>query len=231
MLDDSSIIRNKKRRILFRVVLRIRRYFSAFYRQKINEGIRNKVKGIDFSLLCNNCVAGVFYQDAGRRYTTPTVGLAFDGEDFVKFLENPQKYRNKNFEFFERKGYDYPMAKIEDIEVRFVHYKTEKECIEKWNSRFERINWANLFVVATDVDGLYQQKWLERFDKLPYKNKIMFVAKSHPEYEWAIPVSQFKNKPCVNVLTDFANMRGGQRYYETAFDIAEWIKECSQSSV
>ncbi len=61
MLDDNSIIRNKKYRILFRVVLRIRKYFSAFYRQKINESIRNKVKNIDFSLLCNNCVAGVFY--------------------------------------------------------------------------------------------------------------------------------------------------------------------------
>lgn len=230
MLEDKSIVRNKDHVLLFRVWLRVRKYFSKLSRPRLNERIRRNLGGIDFTLFSNNCLAGVFYHDAGRQFTSPTVNLAFDGEDFIKFLENPLKYYNKKFNFFKWEGHDYPLARIEDIEVRFVHYKSEKECIEKWNERFERINWENVFVVATDVDGMYQPQWLERFDKLPYKNKIMFVAQEHPEYEWAIPVRQFKKRHCVHILTDFANLRG-QRYYETAFDIARWIRDNSMQHV
>ena len=54
----------------------------------------------------------------------------------------------------------------------------------------------------------------------------MFTAGIYPEYDWAITVPQFKGRFQVRIMTDFANFRG-QRYYETCFDIAKWIKEKS----
>lgn len=68
---------------------------------------------------------------------------------------------------------------------------------------------------------------LERFDALPYTNKIMFTARDYPQYPWAIQVSQFKKRNNVRIMTAFANMRG-QRYYETCFDIADWIRTNSK---
>lgn len=231
MLGDNSIVRNKDRFILMRAWMKVRKYFSRKKREKLNKEIRGKLENVDdFTIFANNCLGGVFYHDAGRRFDSPTVNMAFDGEDFIKFCENPNAFRTKEFEFFTWPGHNYPLARINGIEARFVHYHTEAECIEKWNERFDRINWENVFVVATDVDGMYQPQWLERFDKLPYKNKIMFVAQEHPEYEWAIPVRQFKKRHCVHILTDFANLRG-QRYYETAFDIARWIRDNSMQHV
>lgn len=73
---------------------------------------------------------------------------------------------------------------------------------------------------------MYHDACMERFDRLPYKNKIMFVSKDYPQYDWAVQIKQFKNRFQCRVTTAFADMKG-HRYYETAFDIAEWIRDCS----
>ena len=119
------------------------------------------------------------------------------------------------------------MGLIDDVEVCFVHYGTEEEATRAWDRRKERIVWDNLFIVATDHDGMYLPEMLERFDALPYKNKVMFTAKHYPQYPWAVQVKQFKHRNNVRIMPAFANMRG-QRYYETCFDIAGWIRSRSQ---
>ena len=52
----------------------------------------------------------------------------------------------------------------------------------------------------------------------------MFVSDEYPQYPWAITVPQFKGRHQVRIMTAFANFRG-QRYYETCFDLAEWIRK------
>lgn len=228
MLSDKSIIRNKNRNILMRFWLKVREKISKSCREEINNQIREKIKDIKFTIISNNCLGGVFYHDAGMQFTSPTINLAFDGEDFIKFCENLRHYLFfDNFNFFTWPGHNYPLARIDDIEVRFVHYHSKDECINKWKTRSKRIIWDNIFIIATDVDGMYQSKWMERFDKLPFKNKIMFVSKEWPQYNWTIQVPAFKNRKFVHILTDFANIHG-QRYYETAFDIANWIMKSSR---
>lgn len=226
MLNDTTIVRNKNRSIPMRVWMKVRKYISKKNREKMNAILHEKLKDIDFTIFSNNCLGGIFYHDAGLRFTSPTINMAFDGEDFIKFCENPNDFINKEFEFFKFEGHDYPLALVNGIEMRFVHYHTEQECIEKWHERFDRIVWDNIFIIATDVDGMYQKKWMERFDKLPYKNKIMFTAKKYPEYDWAVQIPAFKRKNNVHISTNFANIKG-QRYYETCFDIADWIVENS----
>ena len=227
MLSDTSIVRNKDRSIIMRAWLKVRKKLSQSKREELNREIRAKLDGVEFTIFANNCLGGVFYHDAGKQFTSPTINMAFDGEDFIKLCENPKHYFEwDDFEFFTWQGHDYPLARIDDIEGRFVHYHTKEECIKKWKTRAGRVVWDNIFIIATDVDGMYQEQWMKRFNNLPYKNKIMFVAKEWPQYDWAIRVPAFKRRHCVHILTDFANVHG-QRYYETAFDIAGWIKKCS----
>lgn len=226
MLSDTTIIRDKKYSIARRLFLKAKKITSSVFRPKINEYISKNLEGIEFTIFGNNCLPGVFYHDAGRKFTTPTVNTAFDGEDFIKFLENPKHYLEGEMEFITWPGHDYPIAKIDDIEVRFVHYTTPEECISKWRERAERIVWDNIFIVATNHDGLCQDKWMERFDKLPYKNKIMYVSKEYPQYDWAVLVPQFKGRFQVRIMTSFGSFFG-KRYYETCFDISKWIKENS----
>lgn len=60
-----------------------------------------------------------------------------------------------------------------------MHYKTFEDAKEKWDSRKNRLNYNNLFIICTDRDGCtYEQ--IKRFDQLTYKNKIMFTHKLYP---------------------------------------------------
>ncbi len=229
MLADKSIKRDIGAPFLLKVVLKLRKITSHLFRSTLNNKMKRQLEGIEFTLLGNNCLPGVVYHDLGREFTSPTVNLAFDGEDFIKFLENPKHYFECDMEFFNWEGIDYPLAKIDDIEVRFVHYKTPEEAKRKWHERSQRIVWDNIFIVATNHDGMCQDKWMERFDKLPYKNKIMFVSKEYPQYDWAVLVPQFKGRFQVRIMTSFANFFG-KRYYETCFDIPKWIKESSKKA-
>lgn len=222
MLSDQSIVRDGPYSLQRRILLAIRKRTAALFRPRLNAILQQKLGDTKFSIFSNNCLAGVFYHDAGQQFTSPTVNLAIDGEDFIRFLELPKKYMECPMEFISWPGHNYPIARIRDIEVRFVHFKSEKEAEEKWNQRAKRIVWENMYIVATDHDGMNKPELMERFDKLPYPNKIMFVAGEYPQYPWAITVPQFKGRHQVRIMTAFANFRG-QRYYETCFDLADWI--------
>ena len=195
MLSDQTIDRNKDRLLPVRAWIKVRKRVSTKKRNELNKVIHNKLGDIQFTIFSNNCLGGVFYHDAGRKFTSPTINMAFDGEDFIKLCENPKHYFEwEQFDFFTWPGHDYPLARIDDIEARFVHYHSKEECIDKWKKRIERIIWDNIFVIATDVDGMYQERWMERFDKLPYSNKEKLVAKKWPQYSWAIQVPAFRKK-------------------------------------
>ena len=150
------------------------------------------------------------------------MNLAFDGKEFVCFLENIHDYLNASFEFIEQDYVPYPVGHLGDIEVRFVHFKSSEECVSAWERRKQRIDWDHIYIIATDADGLNSPDLLERFDKLPFRNKILFTSLNLPQYDWAITVKQFSNRKQVRVMTQTANFKG-QRYYETCFDIAKWI--------
>ena len=226
MLSDRTIKREPIYPLPRRILLRLRKLVAPRFRPKLDQKIVRTLEGVDFSIFSNNCLGGVFYHDAKRQFTSPTINTALDGEDFIRFLERPKHYLDHEMEFFSWPDHPYPIAKIDDIEVRFVHYRTKEEAEEIWHRRAERILWDNLFIVATNHDGLARPDLMERFDKLPYPNKIMFVSAEYPQYPWAITVPQFRGRFQVRVMTSFANFRG-QRYYETCFDLAQWIREKS----
>ena len=228
MLADKTIRRDGNPFLLRRILLAVRKKMSKKYRLLLNQNIREKLRDVKpFTIFSNNCLGGVFYNDAGLQFTSPLINTAMDGDDFLKFLSNPKYYLEHEMEFFSWEGRNFPIARIDDIEVNFVHYKTPEECIEKWKKRAERIVWDNIFIVATNHDGMCNDDCMERFNRLPYKNKIMFVSKDYPQYDWAIPIRQFKNRYQCRVTVSFADMKG-HRYYETAFDIASWIRSNSK---
>lgn len=229
MLSDKTIYRDNNGTIVRKCVQKLRKIIASNGRMKKNKEMQIILKDVEFSVFSNNCLGGVFCHDAGKRFNSPTVNMAFDGEEYIKFLENPHKYLKGNIVFVNTDQVVYPVANIEDIEVRFVHYKSQAECIEMWKRRSERIIWDKLFVIATDHDGLKKTDLLKRFDRLPYKNKIMFTSDENLEYEWAICVPKFKGLKTVRIMTEFADIKGS-RYYEY-FDLMHWIADtCSNDN-
>lgn len=227
MLADTTIRRDGPPSMPRRLLLAVRKKVAKKYRPSLDTKIRATLKDAkQFTIFSNNCLGGVFYHDADQQFTSPLINTAMDGDDFLKFLEKPRYYLEYEMEFFSWPGRNFPVARIDDIEVNFVHYKNPEECLQKWKERAERIVWDNIFVIATNHDGMCHEDCMERFGRLPYKNKIMFVSKEYPQYDWAIPIRQFKNRFQCRVTTAYADMKG-HRYYETAFDIAKWIRDSS----
>jgi uncharacterized protein (DUF1919 family) len=61
-------------------------------------GLKNR----DFTVISNNCGAGRYgYNELRLQYTTPTVGLFFFFEDYIKFLSNLEHYLSIPIQFTE----------------------------------------------------------------------------------------------------------------------------------
>jgi len=208
------------------------RHFVYKYVSKItglrylrNLFIRRKLKDYEFSVFSNNCIGGVFLHDANKRFNSPTVNLATDGESFMKYLENPRLYCDGVFEKPERKGSIHPEGILHGMYVNFVHYDTFEGGVKKWRERSKRIIWDHIYVIATGHDGMEDPLIMERFDKLPYKHKVMFTFGKWKQYNWAKQVKHIHG--VVRPFTEFATITG-KRYYESAFNLSKWIEKCEE---
>ncbi len=157
---------------------------------KLLAGKRQKlINNKDFSIICNNCWAGYVYRRFGLPYLTPTVGLYFFSEDFVKLCSDLKRYMSKTLEFIsyteskyrdkleERKQTGVPIARLGDIEIVFLHYTTEEEAALKWYRRAKRINYDNLIFKFSKINYCTDEH-LKQFDEFDFKKKICFVPKN-----------------------------------------------------
>ena len=142
-------------------------------RLKVNKYLRNKnhikwyneLSNRDFTIISNNCWGGMIYESYGMRKLSPTVGMFFLADDYIRFVCDLKTYVNQPLTMIEphnSKYYDilsadrpvdYPIGKIGDVEMMFLHYKSNEEAIEKWNRRVDRINWDNLLIKFNDNNG------------------------------------------------------------------------------
>ena len=140
----------------------------------------------DFTIICNNCWGGYIYRHFGIPYLSPTVGLYFFAEDYVKFCTNLHYYLSLNLHFIsahesrhydeliKRKNENAIIGVLDDIEVVFLHYSSQQEAYEKWNRRRERVNYDNLIFKFSKMNCC-TEKELALFDAFEARKKFAFV--------------------------------------------------------
>ena len=161
------------------------------YFKKTKNFRRKKINSDDFTIISNNCWGGLVYQSYGLKYNTPTAGLFFMAEDYIKFISDMKNYLNMELHFIEPKeshSYEviknksnfgtYPIGCLGDVEIHFLHYKTPEEAKEKWERRAKRINYDKILYKYNDQNNC-SRELLEKFSKLPFKNKICFTCKDY----------------------------------------------------
>lgn len=162
-------------------VLEFRRKFFAKYRQK-------KINKQKFTIISNNCWGGEVYESYNLIKQSPTVGLFLWASDYIKFISNLQQYLNQPLKFIDPKesnyyeklkltpGYGtYPVARLDDIEIFFMHYSSKKQVLEKWNRRIKRIEWDHILYKFNDQNGCTEED-IRNFVNLPMRNKICFTV-------------------------------------------------------
>lgn len=169
---------------------------NKLYRLKFAKKRSKKIKNKNFTIISNNCWGGMIYESYNMRKLSPTVGLFFMASDYIKFVSDLRNYLDKELHFinpFESKYYaelqhdsrfgNYPIAILGDIEIMFLHARSEEEAKSKWKNRCERIQWDKLIIKFNDQNGCTLDDVIA-FSKLPYKNKLFFTIKDWPVGKW-----------------------------------------------
>lgn len=103
--------------------------WNPWFREHIvNPHNRRRLSNHSVSILCNNCVGAVMAHDLGLSFRSPFVNLWLYPNDYIRFCENMDHYLHCPLEFTppsERRE-NYPVAKLDDITIFFMHYHTEK---------------------------------------------------------------------------------------------------------
>lgn len=177
-------------------ISKLRAYFNyEDMRWRLQKKIRHISKPLhsrqllnkEFTIISNNCWGGVAYEYYNVEKQSPTVGLFFVSGDYIKFCRNLRHYIESELTFInpcKSCHYDYlknfssfgsyPIGKLDDIEIMFLHYHTLDEAREKWIRRCKRIKWDKLIFKFNDQNGCTQSE-AKAFLDLPYRNKLFFT--------------------------------------------------------
>lgn len=211
---------------MIRKIKGIIRKIQFFFRDRtINKKYRKRLKNLNFSIISNDCIGGVICKDLRCRFNSPTVNFFFSSEDYIKFISKLKEYveNGKLKDVTEEGSYVKVAIEIDGdaIVAHCIHYKTAQAFIEKWNSRKTRINYDNCFFMTNDRNG-FKEEHLKLFDALPYKNKVCFVHKEHPESESAFYIKGSEEGNMVKAMTDYKHSFGIKRRYDD-FDFVSWL--------
>lgn len=165
----------------------IKRKFRRIFQNQLCKKDIILLKNKKFVIIANNCWGGEIYSWFKRPYNSPFVGLYLHGPCFVRLLSNFNHYMSKDLKFVNSTAYsaivpNYPVAILDDVEIHFLHYKSEDEAREKWTRRtsrmFEESNLDNYFFKICDLnDGC--ETVLKKFHNLPFRNKVSFSVKNY----------------------------------------------------
>jgi uncharacterized protein (DUF1919 family) len=140
----------------FSLDARIKHKFQELLNPITGKYRQSRLNNTDFTIISNNCWAGICYEYYGLPKLSPTVGLYFFADEYIKFISDLEKSINANLEFIDiseskyskelirRKQQNIPIGILNDIEIVFLHYKNKEVAKEKWARRVDRMNWDNL---------------------------------------------------------------------------------------
>lgn len=142
---------------------------------RIRKNMR-KVKVKDVTIISQNCIGGVFYHDMGQQFLSPTINLYFEAKDFMKFVLHLKYYLSLPLEMYME---EFPVGKLGDITIWFLHYDSCQQAEEDWNRRKERIKYDKILVLCTDRDGFDDEAY-QMWREIKY-TKLLFTSKKKYE--------------------------------------------------
>jgi uncharacterized protein (DUF1919 family) len=189
------------------------RYFSVRKRRKL--------KNRDFTVISNDCVAGVIYHRLGMPYLSPTIWTFIFPDEYLHLLGNLNWYLHQPLKFTAqgkhtctvhdrlgriKENCRYPVGILGgDVEIHFLHAKTQDEALGQWTRRLGRVNFDRLFCVLVDNEEYeFKEEYFEQFERLPLEQKLFLSKKPRNSCPYAVVV---KNK----------------MHIERSFDLVKWL--------
>jgi len=158
------------------------------------------------AIIAEDCWGMNISKHIKKEYNSPFVALYVMPDCYLKILHNLRWYLSQPLTFIERSQYKYvndkrraepcnnnnhPIGLLHDAEIQFLHYKSKEEALDKWTRRLARLPTDDnrLLIKFSDHFNVTDAQ-LEEFEKLPFMNKICFVAKPRPNLPSTIWMSE-----------------------------------------
>ena len=142
-----------------------------YWRVGLADWRKKQLKSTDFTIISNNCWGGMIYESYNLPKESPTVGMFFMAKDYIEFLSDLKGYIGGKLTFIkpeesrwkempqisgDKRFGHYPVGVLSNgkntIEIFFLHYHSEQ---------------------CTEME-------VNKFMKLPFKNKLFFTCKHWP---------------------------------------------------
>jgi uncharacterized protein (DUF1919 family) len=190
--------------------------------------LRSGLEHREFTVLSNDCWGQALYEGYGLPCQTPLAGSGMHADCFLRFLGDIEGYLRSPLRFIAETRYTavkrlrsqreaqsglWPIAMLgEDVEVHFLHYRSEDESRRAWDAGCERLNLKRIAVkFSADKDGATQEH-IERFAALPFERKLLISRQSLPEIACAVQTPDF-------VINGAVMFRRSVKY----FDCTHWL--------
>lgn len=184
--------------------IKLYREYLSHRQEKIDENNRKRLTNTDFTLICSNCAGGFLYHWLGLQFRSPFINLFMSNEDFLFALGHFDEFISTEITEDTESDKSYPVGiGFGGVRLHFMHYPSFADALEKWNTRKARIDMSNAAIMLTNFEGDYSI--LERFERLPFKNKKVFTEKEYPEFSSVVCLKGYKKH------TNRSNVRGGVR--------------------
>lgn len=149
--------------------------------------LRKRLVNTDFTIISNNCCAGIIYSDLGLQFASPTINLYFLPEEYLLFVKNLKAYvEGVMVDVSDPAIASFPIGSLKPddcslpaIRVYFMHYKNYKEAHDSWYRRCQRIRYDNIFYLWEVNKANTKFSLIKEFDNLPIK-KMVFCYDNLP---------------------------------------------------
>lgn len=204
--------------------------WSKFRHGAINKANQLRLVNKNMTIISSNCAGGFLYHWLGLEFKSPFINLFLSNEDFLEALENFDSFLDAIIVEDIQSEKPYLVGIVNSkIRINFMHYKTFDDAIHKWEQRKSRISRENLCIMLTNWRG--DEQILERFERLPFQNKVVFVNKPFPEYSSAFFVKNYEDvkNGKVNTIWRTQNVLTGKRYIDQ-FDYVAFFNKTEATS-
>lgn len=166
----------------------------------------------DVSIISQNCIGGVFSHDMGLEFRSPTVNLFISAAEFMKFVMNLEYYLSLEPEFVSFEG--YPVGKLGDIELHFVHFNSFRQARQTWIRRARRVDLSKIVVLSTDRDG-FNGEIFEKWKALPYPKVLFTACRQYADHPDSVYYPEFRKNGCILNLIPQRKFYKGNKLLDT----------------
>ncbi len=130
------------------------------------------------SIIAMNCWGGVTYNYLGLPFLSPFINMFETENEFISFLRGDIKSQllsKIKFEHIEYQSIEkivYPVYSCNGLHLYMNHYYDFQDAEDRWYERCGKINYNNLFVMASTESPAFA----EQFSELKYEKKICFTS-------------------------------------------------------